>query len=147
MSDSAEVGNSRLVERLAELVGGSAGASKIFGEAVARDGITIVPVARARWGFGGGGGQDAAGKGSTGSGGGGGVVVRPAGFIEIADGRARFRRIVDPAGVGVVLLALMISALVIVRRRRGPQACRRCAARRDAPDDSVAGEAPVSAVA
>ena len=49
-------GSARVVERLAELVGGAAGASSVFGAAVERDGVTIVPVARARWGFGGGSG-------------------------------------------------------------------------------------------
>lgn len=48
----------RLAERLAGKIGSSARATAVFGEAVERDGITVIPVAKARWGFGGGdGGQ------------------------------------------------------------------------------------------
>jgi uncharacterized spore protein YtfJ len=130
---TAEPGSSRIVERLAELVGGSAGASKVFGDAVERDGVTIVPVGRASWGFGGGAGKDQ-GTGATGSGGGGGAIVRPLGFIEIRDGGARFRRIVDPVIVAAVLLGVMVLGLVVLRRRRGGRGRARCAARRDRAD-------------
>jgi len=121
---STETDTSRVAERLAELVGGSAGAAKIFGDAVERDGVTIVPVGRIRWGFGGGGGHEKGGtepggEGSSGSGGGGGATVRPIGFIEISDGRARFRRIVDPSTVAAVLCTVAALGFVLFRRRRG----------------------------
>lgn len=61
---------SRLLERLADQVGGKAGAKAVFGDSVERDGITVIPVARVRWGVGAGGG---AGPEGSGSGGGGGV--------------------------------------------------------------------------
>lgn len=128
-------GTARVVERLAELVGGAAGASSVFGAAVERNGVTIIPVARARWGFGGGSGEDEAETGKTGSGGGGGALVRPLGFIEIADGHARFRRIVDPANVAAVLLAALAVGFVWSRRRQAPSGgrgrCGRRASRRD----------------
>lgn len=50
----------RLLERLAELIGARAGVQAVFGEAVRQDGLTVVPVARLRWGFGGGSGRSAA---------------------------------------------------------------------------------------
>jgi uncharacterized spore protein YtfJ len=106
----------RVAERLAELVGGSAGASRVFGAAVERDSITVVPVARAVWGFGGGGGKND--EGSTGSGGGGGARVRPIGFIEIVGDHARFRRIVDPATVAAVLVTALAFGLILLRRWR-----------------------------
>ena len=40
---------------LAEKLGAAAKASLVFGEAVERDGVTVIPVAKSRWGFGGGG--------------------------------------------------------------------------------------------
>jgi uncharacterized spore protein YtfJ len=50
---------SRLLERLAGHVGGKAGAKAVFGDPVERDGVTVIPVARVRWGVGAGGGQRA----------------------------------------------------------------------------------------
>ena len=43
--------------RLAERLGASASASSVFGEPVERDGVTVIPVARVRWGVGGGSGR------------------------------------------------------------------------------------------
>jgi len=45
-----------LPHRLGQAVGQGATVSTVFGEAVERDGITVIPVAKARFGFGGGGG-------------------------------------------------------------------------------------------
>jgi len=60
-----------LVERLAEKIGGKAGVQAVFGDPIERDGITVIPVARVRWGFGGGGGTGpmatTTGAGTTGS--------------------------------------------------------------------------------
>src|SRR5215217_8241057 len=43
-------------EQLAEKLGATARAAHIFGERVEGDRVTVIPVARARWGLGGGGG-------------------------------------------------------------------------------------------
>ena len=85
----------RFVGRMAEKLGAVARAATIFGEPVERDGITIVPVAKARWGFGGGAGQrlDEGGQQEDGGGGGGAVQVTPVGFIEIKNNAANFRPI------------------------------------------------------
>jgi uncharacterized spore protein YtfJ len=107
------------LERLAEKMGARAGASVVFGEPVERGGVTVVPVARARWGFGGGAGSRGEGGGS---GGGGGVMVSPAGYIEMKAGRARFRPIPDPTARLPVLVArgalllLILGALGRLRR-------------------------------
>src|SRR5215212_9113778 len=81
-----------LIERMAERLGGAATARAVFGEPVERDGVTVIPVARVRWGFGGGGG---AGEGKdgpgAGEGGGGGVMASPAGYIEITASGATFK--------------------------------------------------------
>jgi uncharacterized spore protein YtfJ len=75
---------------MAEKLGAVARAATVFGEPVERDGITVIPVAKARWGFGGGEGHR---KDEDGAGGGGGVQVTPVGFIEIRDDAANFRPI------------------------------------------------------
>src|SRR3954463_13790922 len=81
------------LERLAETLGGQAHAQVVYGEPIERGGLTVIPVAKARWAFGGGGGRKA---GDEGSGGGGGVMVSPIGYIEVKDGESRFRPIHDP---------------------------------------------------
>lgn len=84
-----------ILQRMAETVGAQARAAAVYGEPVERDGVTVIPVARVRWGFGGGSGsgsgQEREGRGgSEGNGGGGGVIASPAGYIEIRDGSAAF---------------------------------------------------------
>ena len=87
----------RFVTTMAEKLGAVAQAATVFGQPVERDGITVIPVAKARWGFGGGAGQrkdqGAGGKLEDGAGGGGGVQVTPVGFIEITNQAANFRPI------------------------------------------------------
>ena len=87
----------RFIGTMAEKLGAVARAATVFGEPVEREGITVIPVAKARWGFGGGAGQrkaeGAGGKQEDGAGGGGGVQVTPVGFIEIKNHEADFRPI------------------------------------------------------
>lgn len=109
---------SRLLERLATQVGAKAGAKAVFGDAVERDGITVIPVARVRWGVGAGGGE---GPEGSGSGGGGGVVADPIGYIEVTSAGATFRSIPRSFGPGAVLggaLALAIVLRALGRFRR-----------------------------
>jgi uncharacterized spore protein YtfJ len=109
---------SRLLERLAAQLGGKAGAKAVFGDAVERDGITVIPVARVRWGVGAGGGQ---GPEGSGSGGGGGVAADPIGYIEVTSAGATFRPIPRSFGPGAVLggaLALAIVLRALARFRR-----------------------------
>ena len=87
----------RFIGTMAEKLGAVARAATVFGEPVERAGITVIPVAKARWGFGGGAGQrrdeGVSGKQDEGAGGGGGVQVTPVGFIEIKNNGANFRPI------------------------------------------------------
>jgi uncharacterized spore protein YtfJ len=78
------------ISSIAEKLGAATRAATIFGDPVERDGITVIPVARARWGFGGGAGSR---KDEDGAGGGGGAQVTPVGFIELKNGAAEFRPI------------------------------------------------------
>ena len=75
---------------MADKLGAAARASTIFGDPVERDGLTVIPVAKAQWGFGGGVGHR---KNEDGAGGGGGMRITPVGFIELKDGAAEFRQI------------------------------------------------------
>ena len=123
-----------LIERLAEKLGSSARAAAVFGEPIERGGITVIPVAKARWGFGAGGRPrggrpggrrdagpanaeqgPAPGREGEGSGGGGGVTVVPVGFIEVSHGDARFRRIMDQGAV-IAVTAMGLAAAAIAWR-------------------------------
>jgi len=113
------VGNLR--ERLANWISGRAGVKMIFGEPVEKDGITVIPVTRARWGFSGGsssGGNTSENHKGEGMGGVGGVKVSPAGYVEVRNGRARFHPIYDPAMVTQIIVASgIVAALLQVVRR------------------------------
>jgi uncharacterized spore protein YtfJ len=92
--DSNKQSQPSFVEELAERLGVSAKAASVYGEAVERGGVTIIPVAKVKYGFGGGSGLKKTGE--EGSGGGGGVSITPTGYIEIKEGNTRFRKIRDP---------------------------------------------------
>ena len=109
---------SRLLDRLVGQVGGYAGAKAVFGDPVERDGVTVIPVARVRWGFGGGGGASPEGSGS---GGGGGVGADPIGYIEVTASGATFRPVPRSIGAaevvgGALALAIVLRALARFRR-------------------------------
>jgi uncharacterized spore protein YtfJ len=114
-ADGADNRLSKLVESL----GGTASAKAVFGEPIERDGVTVVPVARVRYGVGGGGGRGPgrgkkheAGEGEqVGYGHGGGVQAAPVGYIELSGGKASYRRIADPARpMAVALLFPLVGA-------------------------------------
>lgn len=111
---SRDVERDDVLQRLGERVGLPARAAAVFGDAVERSGITVIPVAKTTWGFGGGSGGEAANQGS---GGGGGAIVSPIGFIEIREGDARFVPIRDWR-LTALRLGLAACALGWVMRRR-----------------------------
>ncbi|MGA7799853.1 MAG: spore germination protein GerW family protein [Gammaproteobacteria bacterium] len=97
---------------IGDAIGRTARAAMTYGEPIQRDGVTVVPVAKIRYGFGGGRGGTAAGTG-----GGGGVRASPLGYIEIRDGESTYRPIHDPAtrtmrlAVGGILGLLALRAV------------------------------------
>ena len=103
-----------LLSLLAERIGAKLGSSTVFGTPVERDGVTVVPVAAARFGFGAGGGSDPA-KQQEGEGGGGGGGVVPVGYIELKDGRSRFIPVVHPARMLALASCTILAALAILR--------------------------------
>lgn len=103
------------LERLAERCGVHASAKTIYSEPVERDGITVIPVAKVRWGFGGGSGRK---NGQKGRGGGGGVQVAPLGYIEIKDGQTEYRPIRDPAALLPVVAIGGLAGIFLLRGLR-----------------------------
>lgn len=101
------------VAGLADRIGANVKAAMVFGDPIERDGVTIIPVAKARFGFGAGDGRrkrDASGSG----GGGGGAIVAPTGYIEIhADGSTHFRRTMSTSNMLVITAMAMIGALAV----------------------------------
>ena len=112
-----------LLSTLAERIGARLAAATVFGAPVERDGVTVVPVAAARFGIGAGSGTDPS-KGQEGEGGGGGGTVTPIGHIELRDGRSRFVPVVHPARMLTLVLGAVVAGLVIVlspRLRQQPR--------------------------
>lgn len=99
-----------LLERIGQTVGQRANVSAVFGEPVEREGATVIPVAKARFGFGGGGGSgEREGNEGAGGGGGGGASITPVGYIELRESGAEFRRI----STSMDLLPLVTSASIV----------------------------------
>ena len=103
-----------LIATLADRLGAHFGVSSVFGEPVQRDGVTVIPVANVRVGFGGGTGSDPA-KQQEGEGAGGGGSMTAAGYIELKDGRSRYVPIVRPERM--VALACLAMLAILMRAR------------------------------
>ena len=103
-----------LLERLSQQLTTSATAQAVYGTPVERDGITVIPVARAIYGFGGGGGSGTKEGNSTGGGlgAGAGVALTPVGYIELREGRSRFRSI-QPSALPLVAVSGAIAWLLL----------------------------------
>lgn len=86
-------------------------AQTAFAEPVVQNGLTIVPAARTRGGFGGGGGEGEAGQGS-GSGMGYGMSARPIGAFVISDEEVTWKPAIDLNLA--FILAGAVAALVIL---------------------------------
>ncbi len=106
-----------LLATLAERIGGRLSASLIYGDAVERDGVTVIPVASAKFMIGGGGGTDPR-KEQEGAGGGGGGTVTPIGYIELRDGRSRYVPIVHPARMFGLVCCTLLAGVAIARLAR-----------------------------
>jgi uncharacterized spore protein YtfJ len=105
-----------LLQRIGNTVGDKARVSTVFGDPVEQEGITVIPVAKARFGFGGGGGGGGPkGEEGSGGGGGGGAAVTPVGYIEVRPGSAAFRRIPNASDVVAVVAASALAALTLKR--------------------------------
>jgi uncharacterized spore protein YtfJ len=106
----ARVEDGDFVSAILERIGSGAGVKAVFGEAVEGEGVTVIPVARVRWGGGGGGGGEGADEGF---GGGGGAMAAPHGFIELSGGEARYRRVRSPARVPLLALCVALAGVAV----------------------------------
>jgi uncharacterized spore protein YtfJ len=111
MATSAE--RFSLVENLAETFGKKASAQTIYGLPVEREGVTIIPVGKVRYGLGGGSGNRA--EEGEGSGGGGGMMIAPVGYIEIKNGKSKFKRINYPTAILQIVGGLALSTWIVLR--------------------------------
>lgn len=92
----------KILDRLGERIGTQATVKAVFGEPVERGDLTVIPVARVRWGLGGGSGsgpmQGREGNGEVGSGtgAGGGAMSDPLGYLEVRPSGATFVPLSSP---------------------------------------------------
>ena len=113
-----------LLERLGQQLSTSATAQAIYGQPIERDGVTVIPVARAFYGFGGGGGSGTSAneKAGSGAGGGAGVALTPVGYIELRKGRSRFRplrpSVVPLVAVGGAIAWLLLRSMPTLLAKR-----------------------------
>ncbi|QBS45322.1 sporulation protein [Nocardia sp. CS682] len=87
--------------------------SRVFGEPIERDGITVIAAATISGGGGAGEGGDDAGQGS---GGGFGLGAKPVGAFVIKDGQVRWQPSVDVNRVVLVAGVVVVTALVVGAR-------------------------------
>ena len=101
------------IERLATKVGTSAASKTIFHDPIKEEGITIIPVAKVRYGF--GGGFKCKQPDDNGTGVGGGMDIAPVGYIEIKDGQTQFKSIRAPISITSVIIAGGFAGLLLFR--------------------------------
>ncbi len=115
------------IESLARGVQDSLSSKTIYGDPITAGGVTVVPVAEVRFGFGGGGGggtgqpgEDGvvAGTGGGGGGGGGGAV-EPVGFIEITESGSRWVPVEPPQSTQLLKALGSASRILPILGKRG----------------------------
>lgn len=111
-----------ILQSLKESILSQANVKAIYGEPIAAQGKTVVPIAKIMYAYGAGAGTGGVGNTSArGEGGGGGGAVRsiPVGVIEISDQQTRFVPISDRKKLtGAVLAGIALGMLLTWRRRR-----------------------------
>ncbi|MGW2748809.1 GerW family sporulation protein [Streptomyces sp. NPDC001450] len=120
--DSMTAEHATVLDQLARKLGVRAPGAIVFGEAVVREGVTVIPVARVGFGYGFSGKAPKESGADVPAGGGG--EARPLGFLEIKEGRAVYKPIRDPwvhvlAPLAGGLLAGAAGALVLRHLARG----------------------------
>jgi uncharacterized spore protein YtfJ len=117
------------VTTLNEILAGARDAmtvSRVFGEPIDKDGVTVIPVAHIAggWGGGGGAGPGPNGEPAEGFGGGFGVYAWPSGVYVIKGGDVTWQPVTNPQRAIIAAQAVAIAALVTWRvvartRRKG----------------------------
>ncbi len=100
----------------------TANVKSVYGEPIAAQGKTIIPVAKIAYGYGGGGGTGGVGQSSArgeGSGGGGGARAIPVGVIEVSEHPTRFVPITSRKKLaGAIAAGIGLGLWLGWRRRR-----------------------------
>ena len=100
----------------------TANVKAVYGEPIAAQGRTIIPVAKIVYGFGGGAGTGGVGDTKArgeGGGGGGGARAIPVGVVEIGDQQTRFIPITDRKKLaGAIATGIGLGLWLAWRRRR-----------------------------
>ena len=112
----------RMLDKLGERIGMRASVRAVFGEPLERGDVTIIPVARVRWGYGGGSGTGPVRADATdgqmmsgGSGAGGAVMADPMGYLEVRHDSAAYVPLTSQWLNPFVILASGISIAVVIR--------------------------------
>ena len=112
----------KILDRLGERLGTQATVKAVFGEPVERGDVTVIPVARVRWGLGGGSGSGPAEREATngerrasGTGAGGGAMADPMGYLEVRPSGAVYVPLATAYPSPVLILAIGLSMGIIVR--------------------------------
>jgi uncharacterized spore protein YtfJ len=110
------------LQSLKESILSQASVKAIYGEPIAAQGKTVIPVAKIMYGYGAGAGTGGVGDTRArgeGGGGGGGVRAIPVGVIEISDQQTRFVPITDRKKLtGAILAGIGLGVWLGWRRRR-----------------------------
>ena len=114
-AENPEVRKSSFVERLADRLRANASAKAVYAEPVEHDGVTVIPVAKVRWGFGGGTGFK---KKKRGQGGVEACKCRRWATSKWRDGQTQFKPICDPAAMLPLVIAGGITGWVLLRAIR-----------------------------
>lgn len=110
---AARPGTARALEAMLARIGLHAGARAVFGDAVERDGRSVIPVAQTMFGAGAGSGGGSASD--SGEGAGGGAMSRPLGYIEISAQGARYVPFKRPWQEPALVIAYTLVGLVVLR--------------------------------
>jgi uncharacterized spore protein YtfJ len=100
----------------------TANVKAVYGEPIAAQGKTVIPVAKIIYGFGAGAGTGGVGNSGTrgeGGGGGGGARAIPVGVVEVSDQQTRFVPITDRKKLtGAAVIGIGVGMWLSWRRRR-----------------------------
>ena len=94
---------------------------RVYGDPIERDGVTVIPAAAIRGGYGYGSGRQ--GHEVEGGGGGSGISARPVGVYRIEDGHVTWEPALDVTRIAllgqvVAIVALLVLRSVLKRRRK-----------------------------
>ena len=108
-------------ESFQDKIANSAHVKTVFGEPIAAEGKTIIPVARVGYGFGGGMGSGPSRSGDEqrigqGGGGGGGVMAVPVGVVEVSQSGTRFISIQNRKRMSALFVAGFVAGYLWSRR-------------------------------